>query len=56
LNQSNFPPKEKILKEELSLIEKHENSIKEYEEEVAVNKQEFTTDHQINFTDFNFSI
>jgi uncharacterized protein YjbI with pentapeptide repeats len=31
------------------------NSIKEYEEEAAVNKQEFTTDHQIDFTDFNFT-
>ena len=31
------------------------NSIKEYQEESVVNKQEFTVNHQIDFTDFNFT-
>lgn len=31
------------------------NSIKVFREEYAVNKQEFTVDHQVDFTDFNFT-
>ncbi len=31
------------------------NSINNYMEEISVNKQEFQTDHQIDFTEFNFT-